>query len=396
MDVTLFIARRLRFKGRIAMVSIAVSFLVMIISVSISSGFRNGIRDGISLLSGDIQLTPVNLNYLDEAAPVERYPSYLTHVEALAGVEAVRPAVYRAGIVKSGEDIHGVLFKGVDASMGCPGTTDSLPSMGVSVPSSLAARLRLAPGDELPSYFIGEKVRVRKFTVHSVYDGVLDGSRDNAVVFVPMADLQRLNGWSGDQVSAMEVILEPRFRTMDGMERMQQEIGSLVLLYSPDEETSVVASSAVSRYPQIFDWLNLIDFNVLFILILMTAVAGFNMISGLLIMLFEHISTIGLLKSLGMTDSSIAKIFLASSSAIVLKGMIAGNILAFAFCAVQGMTHMIGLDPSNYFVSFVPVHIDPVMVLLADAVSYAVIMLLLLIPSLFIAKVDPARTISVK
>ena len=106
MDVTLFIARRLRFKGRIAMVSIAVSFLVMIISVSISSGFRNGIRDGISLLSGDIQLTPVNLNYLDEAAPVERYPSYLTHVEALAGVEAVRPAVYRAGIVKSGEDIY--------------------------------------------------------------------------------------------------------------------------------------------------------------------------------------------------------------------------------------------------------------------------------------------------
>ena len=97
-----------------------------------------------------------------------------------------------------------------------------------------------------------------------------------------------------------------------------------------------------------------------------------------------------------MTDRSIAKIFLASSSAIVLKGMIAGNILAFAFCAVQGMTHMIGLDPSNYFVSFVPVHIDPVMVLLADAVSYAVIMLLLLIPSLFIAKVDPARTISVK
>ena len=395
MDVTLFIARRLRFKGRIAMVSIAVSFLVMIISVSISSGFRNGIRDGISLLSGDIQLTPVNLNYLDEAAPVERYPSYLTHVEALAGVEAVRPAVYRAGIVKSGEDIHGVLFKGVDASMGSPGTTDSLPSMGVSVPSSLAARLRLAPGDELPSYFIGEKVRVRKFTVHSVYDGVLDGSGDNAVVFVPMADLQRLNGWSGDQVSAMEVILEPRFRTMDGMERMQQEIGSLVLLYSPDEETSVVARSAVSRYPQIFDWLNLIDFNVFFILVLMTVVAGFNMISGLLIMLFENIPTIGLLKSLGMDNRGIAKIFLASASSVVLKGMFAGNLLALLFCLVQGTTHVIGLDPANYFLSYVPVHVDIAMILAADAASYAVIMVLLLLPSMFITKIDPAKTVRV-
>ena len=259
----------------------------------------------------------------------------------------------------------------------------------------LAARLRLAPGDELPSYFIGEKVRVRKFTVHSVYDGVLDGSRDNAVVFVPMADLQRLNGWSGDQVSAMEVILEPRFRTMDGMERMQQEIGSLVLLYSPDEETSVVASSAVSRYPQIFDWLNLIDFNVFFILVLMTVVAGFNMISGLLIMLFENIPTIGLLKSLGMDNRGIARIFLASASSVVLKGMLAGNLLALLFCLVQGTTHVIGLDPANYFLSYVPVHVDIAMILAADAASYAVIMVLLLLPSMFITKIDPAKTVRV-
>ena len=176
MDVSLFIARKLRFKGRIAVVSIAVSFLVMIIAVSVSSGFRNEIRDGISFLSGDIQLTPVDLNFLDETSPVDRYPSYLEHVRALAGVESVSAAVYRAGIIKSGDDIHGVLFKGVEQSAGLlPGQLDTLPPMSVSIPARLASMLHLEPGDALPSYFIGEKVKVRKFTVHSIYDGLVGG-----------------------------------------------------------------------------------------------------------------------------------------------------------------------------------------------------------------------------
>ena len=394
MDVSLFIARRLRFKGRIAMVSIAVSFFVMIVSVSISSGFRHEIRDGISFFSGDVQLTPVNLNYLDETEPIDRYPSYLEHVESLDGVESVVPAVYRAGIVKKDGNIHGVLFKGVEecAVAGC----DTLPALGVAVPSRLAAMLDLHPGDRLPSYFVGEKVKARNFTVSSVYDGMLDGEKDNMVVFAGLSDMQRLNGWECDQVSAMEVILDRKHKDMRSMQSMQQEIGSIVLLYASDDETSVVARSAVSRFPQIFDWLNLIDFNVFFILLLMTAVAGFNMISGLLIMLFENISTIGLLKSLGMDDRRIAKVFLASASSAVLKGMLAGNALALVFCAVQGYFHVIRLDPVNYFLSFVPVYVNIPMWLVADMASYFVIMLLLLIPSLFITKIDPARTVRVE
>jgi len=174
------------------------------------------------------------------------------------------------------------------------------------------------------------------------------------------------------------------------------QIGSIVNAYSEDSSSPVIAVSSVSRYPQIFDWLNLIDFNVLFILILMTIVAGFNMISGLLIMLFENISTIGLLKALGMTDRSIAKVFLSSAAVLVGKGMAAGNLLALAFCLIQGTTHIIPLDPENYFVSSVPVHVDLGMILAADAISFAVIMLLLLIPCLFISKVDPADTVRVR
>ena len=387
MDVSLFIARRLRFKGRIAVVSIAISFFVMILSVSISSGFRNEIRDGISYLSGDVQITPVNLNYLDESTPIERYPSYLEEVKSLSGVSGISPAVYRAGIIKNETNIQGVIFKGIESFVG-----DSIPQLSVSVPSSLASLLNLSEGDEIQSYFVGEKVKVRKFRIYSIYEGII-GSDDNLIVYASLSDIQRINGWTSDQVSVLEVSLDRKLRNVSGMKEMTAEIGSTAMFFSSDDETSVVATSAVSRYPQIFDWLDLIDFNVLFILILMTVVAGFNMISGLLIMLFENISTIGLLKSLGMQDRGVAKIFLASSSALVLKGMLYGNALALAFCFLQGQFHLIELDPSNYFISFMPVHIDLQLILAADVMAYMVIMLLLLLPSLFITKVDPSRTV---
>jgi lipoprotein-releasing system permease protein len=128
----------------------------------------------------------------------------------------------------------------------------------------------------------------------------------------------------------------------------------------------------------------------------MTIVAGFNMISGLLIMLFENISTIGLLKTLGMTDRAIAKVFLSSSAVLTIKGMAIGNALAIIFCVVQSMTHILKLDPENYFVSYVPVHPDLGLILTADVIAFVAIMLLLLIPCLFISKVDPADTVRVR
>ena len=390
MDVSLFIASRLRFKGRLAMICIAVSFLVMIIAVAVSSGFRNEIRDGISGFSGDIMITPVNMNYIGETSPIGRYPSWLDSVSSLEGVKELHPTVYRAGIVKNADNIHGVIFKGVE-SFG----EDTLGSMTVMLPSRLAAMLSLEPGDDMPAYFIGERVRARKFKVASIYEPVAD-MEDVMVVYASIADMQRLNGWAEDEVSSMEILLKDRYRNVREMQAISDKVGFTIFSSASEDDDTVVASSAVESYPQLFDWLDLIDSNVLFIMVLMTVVAGFNMISGLLIMLFENISTIGLLKALGMTDMSIAKIFLASSSVIVLKGMAAGNLLAFAFCAVQGLTHFLALDPANYFVSFVPVHIDIGLVLLADLAAFCVIMLLLLIPSLFIAKVDPAKSVTVR
>ena len=392
MDASLFISRRLRFKGKIAMISIAVSFLVMIIAVAVSSGFRHEIRSGISSVSGDIQLLPLNMNLMDETSPVEADAAYLPYLQDIDGIEDILPVIYRAGIVRHNEEIHGVLLKGLP-SENLPYPNPDSVSLAVSIPRRLSEITGLEEGDRMLTYFVGEKVKARQFNVVSIYDSMLE-TDDRLVVYADLKDLQRLNGWDANEVSAMEIMLDRENKSK--VDEKTEEVGAMVYAYSSEDETTVLASSCVSRYPQIFDWLNLMDFNVLFILILMTIVAGFNMISGLLIMLFENISTIGLLKTLGMTDRAIAKVFLSSSAVLAIKGMAIGNALAIIFCVVQSTTHVLELDPVNYFVSYVPVHPDMGLILTADVIAFAAIMLLLLIPCLFISKVDPAETVRVR
>lgn len=372
------------------MVCIAVSFLVMIIAVAVSSGYRNEIRKGLSAIAGDVLLTRPDQNLFNEEAPIEASPAYLPCVEAVSSVAEVIPTVYRSGIVKQGDDMYGVVLKGLPDGP----ARDTVP-LGVSVSSRFAEKTGLKVGDRMLTYFVGEKVKVRQFTVAGIHEALVE-TDDRHLVYASNADLQRLNGWEEDQVSAIEIILRRNDIDEDHIREAARDIGAAILACSSEDEESVVAVSSVSRFPALFTWLDLVDFNVFMILILMTVVAGFNMISGLLIMLFEHIPTIGLLKSMGMTDRSIAKVFLSSSAVLVGKGMLAGNALALLFCLIQGTTHVIALDPANYYVSFVPVSVDIVNVLVADVVAFAGIMILLLIPSLFISKVDPADTVRVR
>ncbi len=385
-----FISRRIQFKGKVASVCVAVSFLVMIVSVAVSSGFRNEIRGGLSELCGDVKLTPLNSNYMGESDPIPASPAFMPEVLKLDCVQSVRGTISRAGIVKEGDLIHGVMFKGVadyrksDSSV-----------LSVSVPSQLASLLKISVGDDLPAYFVGERTVVRKFRVESVHDGILSGD-DKLVLYTDLPTMRRINGWREGEVSAIEISLKERYRSEELIRQSAIEIGAAVFAHSSEDEPTVVVTSVVQSFPQLFDWLNLIDFNVLVVLVLMTIVAGFNMISGLLILLFEHIPTIGLLKALGMTDGGISAVFLRSSAVLVGKGMAAGNAIALTLCLVQSHTRLLRLNPENYFVSFVPIHIDWSLILTADLLSFAAILLLLLLPSMFISRIDPAGTMRVE
>lgn len=346
-----------------AVTATAISFFVIILAVSVSSGFRQEIREGLSSMAGDISLT--------DDPYVNADSSLISTIQAIPGVRNASPVIYRAGIIKKGSEIQGVMVKGIPHR-------DS--SLNVSIPSKLSRELGLQPDDPMLTYFVEDRLKVRKFTVESVYECPVE-TEESMVVFAPLGDLRRLNGWQSDEASAIEVVLDNQDK--ETAERIAYTLGTVTSLY-PD--------TIRSRYPQLFDWLDLLDFNVVVLLILMTVVAGFNMISGLYIFLFRNISTIGILKTLGMTDRAISEVFLKVAARIVATGMAIGNALALVFCIVQNNTHLIRLNPENYFLSSVPARIDVPFILAADAVAFFSILLMLLIPTLFIAKVDPAQT----
>ena len=377
-----FIARRLRVKEKMAVVAIAISFFVIIIAVAISAGFRREIRGGVSAVTGDVLLTNAAADLTGGADPV-RTPSCLKDLEGMRGVESIQPVIYGAGILKLGDEIQGALFKGTPADTA---------SMGVRVPATLAGRFGLAVGDDLTAYFAGEKTKIRKWHILEIYESRM-ATDEGQLLYVPIRDLRRVFEWDDDESSLLEVRVEPRLRGRKVLPQVTQELGWRAIAGAGQEEEPLRAVAATERFPQLFDWLDLIDFNVYAILLLMTVVAGFNMISGLLILLFRHVSTIGTLKTLGMGNRAVAGVFLRVGARTAAIGMAAGNVLALLFCLIQGTTHLIKLNPENYFVSFVPVHVNLPGILLADAAAFAGILLLLLIPTLFISKVDPARTV---
>lgn len=359
-----FISERLRFKGRMAVAATAISYFVIIVAVTVSSGFRNEIRNGLSGMSGDIVLSGDRISLTD---------SLKEQIYSFSEVESAAPAIYRAGIVKRGTEIQGIMVKGV------PGRDSSLTA---SIPSTLSRSLGIKEGGPLLTYFVEERMKVRRFTVESIYESPV-APDESMIVYVPIEDMRRLNGWAEEEASAIEVQLKNNRMGKEELLPLAAEMG---------ERCSLQAESIRTRFSQLFDWLDLLDFNVIAILVLMTIVAGFNMISGLYIYLFRNISTIGILKSLGMTDRSIGNVFLRVSARTVAIGMVIGNALALLFCLLQGTTHLLKLNPENYFLSYVPVNVNLPFILAADIISFLLIMLMLLIPTLFIAKVDPAET----
>jgi lipoprotein-releasing system permease protein len=302
-------------------------------------------------------------------------------------VQELVPAVVRAGIVKQGETVHGVLVKGV------PEMPDQVghDALSVSIPRRLSEITGLGAGDAITIYFVGEKVRVRKFTVSEVHQDLLELD-DNLLVYARLEDLQRLNGWAEDQVSCLDIRVNPDM-PREQVERLALGVSTLLLESSHPEEEDLLVSTASASYPQVFDWLTLLDLNVLIILVLMTLVAGFNMVSGLLVMLLRNVSTIGTLKTLGMNNGAIGRLFVTIGAKAVLKGMLVGNALALLFCWMQDTWHLIPLDPAHYFVCWVPVHVNVLWMLVADAIAFLGILALLWLPSRVIARIDPAATV---
>lgn len=382
-----FISERLSFKGHMALLSITVSFIVMIVAASIADGFRSGISDAISDMVGDIHISRPDAIAKEKTAPFAMGGEMQSLLENVPGVSSLRSAIYAGAVVRKNGNVHGVVFKGIE--------TADTTVMGAVIPRRLATLLSVGEGDSLPAFFINETVSVRSFKVTGIYDAFSAGD-GRMQVLCNIKDLRRVNGWEDGQISCLEVLLDGDHRDEDSVTLTRGIISDILYIHSDGGEDSLMASDSYSSYRQIFDWLRLIDANVAFILVLMVIVAGLNMVSGLLILLFENISTIGLLKSFGMSNANISKTFLLTSSRLVFKGMLLGNIIGMGLCVLQDTTHILTMNPANYFLSYVPVDLNFLQILLFDVAAYVAIMLILLIPGIFISKVDPAQSVRVK
>ena len=387
----------------ISVVSVAVSVAVIVAVTAVADGFRGEISGKVRNFSGDVVLAAPGSDILNVAKPVVPL-SYLQKLEELPFVERVSGVAYRQGVIKGEEEISGLLLKGVDSLYNLdsysssllhgslPKLTGKAPSNEVMVSKSLAQTLQLEAGEKIAAYFPDEQLKVRRFTVTGVFDTGLE-QFDKYLAIGDIRQVVRLNGWD-NQLSGYEIFLN----TVGTGVTLEQDDAIAQVIYdnSLTEDSPVAATVLQEKYYNFFDWLNLLDLNVVIVLSLMIAVAGFNMVSSLLIMLFERISQIGLLKALGMTNRAVAKVFIAKAAMVVLQGMLWGNILGVGFCLLQGKYHILTLNPDNYFVPWVPVSIEASSVIITNLVAFAAIMAIMLLPCLFISKVDPATTMRVK
>ncbi len=388
-----------RTSNTIAWVSVALSIAIMVVAIAVVAGFKREIRGRATGFMGSVMLVQPGQAPVNELYPFSEMLSYRERVCAIPGVESFSGVAWRSGLVKTESDIEGLYFKGVDSLYDFSFFGDCLVegelpdyhgriSNDVLISRPTARKLGFRPGDELVVYFIGEKVNVRKFRISGLYEAGLE-EIDSQMAVADRRHVQRLNGWAADEVSSIEI------RTSPGIpvETMASRIEDVIYDYSEDDDTALFITTVKRLYGHLFDWLALLDLNVWMVLLLMVVVAGFNMISAVLIILFEQISTIGLLKALGMTSHEVGKVFMLRAGELVGKGMLWGNVVGIGLCLIQKYTNLLRLDPANYFVDSVPVALSVPQLLLLNIGAGLLIMAIVTLSTRFIARVSPDRNL---
>ncbi len=411
MNTELFIAKRIigvrgdkksfsRSIVGIATFGIALGLAVMIVAVSIVTGFKDEISNKVIGFGSHIQVVNLDSNSSYETSPI---PKNLTSMQQIAKMDEVRHVQsfsIKAGIIKTEENIQGAVLKGVgpdydwsfiDESLidGVPiRINDSIRTNNILISESISLMLGLKVDDSFNMYFIQDPPRARKFTIAGIYRTSLV-EFDQLYIYADIKHVQRLNNWTVNQVSGYEVMLHDIHDAMIATEKVREAISMDFL----DNDSRLKAVPIQERYNQIFDWLKLQDMNVIIIILLMVIVAGFNMISGLLILILERTNMIGILKALGTVNASIRKIFIYQSGYLALKGLFWGNVIGLALCLLQQQFNIISLDPSSYYLDTVPININLMHILALNAGTLFITFLFLLIPSMIISRISPERAI---
>lgn len=411
MNLPLFIARRIysandarqkvgRPAMRIATVGVAIGLAVMLVSVSVVFGFKHTIRDKVVGFGSHITVANFMSLHGRDTRPICIDDSMMAVLRSIDGVKHVQRYAVKQGILKTDSDFLGIAFKGIaeeyDTTFihdnlvngSIPMFSDSIGHNKILVSKIMADRLRLKTGDKVFAYFIDNNgVRARRFTVSGVYQTNLS-KFDEAICFTDLYTTVRLNGWETGQTGGAELTVN-NFDDINAVEEnLVKKVNRTIDRYGETYSSETVQDSN----PQIFTWLDLLDLNVWIILALMLCVAGFTMISGLLIIILERTAMIGVLKALGTRNGTVRKTFLWFAVFIIGKGMLIGNIVGLGLIALQKLTGVVKLDAATYYVDTVPVELNVPAILLLNAATLIVSVFVLIAPSFLASKVRPAKS----
>lgn len=383
----------------IAMAGIAIGLAVMLIAVAVVIGFKSEVRNKVIGFGSHIQISNFDAVRSYETHPVVVNDSMMAALSADPGVKHVQRYSTKPGIIKTGDAFQGMVLKGVGPEFDAdffrshlvegeiPVFSDSVSTNQVVVSKAIADKLKLKLGDKIYTYYIQGDVRARRLTVKGIYRTNFS-EYDNLFLLTDLYTVNRLNNWKEGQVSGAELqvhdydrLEETTYRIAVDTDNQKDALGG-----------TYYVQNIVQMNPQIFAWLDLLDLNVWVILILMIGVAGFTMISGLLIIIIERTQMIGILKALGANNLTIRKVFLWFSVFLIGKGMLWGNAIGIAFCLLQSRFNIFKLNPETYYVDTVPVSVNLWIFLLINIGTLLASVLMLLGPSYLITKINPASS----
>ncbi len=440
MNLEYFIAKRVAIGGRnsfsgkiilIAIIAIMLSMAVMIAATSLISGFKYEISEKIFGFWGHIHITDYNTENSVESIPININQSFYNgqhdaeilanignihhikraeetsfplrllgdrEVESNGGVRHVQMYANKAGIIKAKDQLEGIVLKGIGKDFDwtfieqymTDGYTlsfpDSVASNGILISESTAKRLKLKVSDKFTVHFVESGTRVQRlFSVTGIYKTGLE-EYDKKFALVDIRRIQQLNGWSENEVSGFEVFIDD-IRDLDAYDEY---------IYYQVLGPNLMSRSIKDVYPGIFNWLNLQDVNERLILALMIIVSIVNMMTALMILILERTNMIGILKSLGSSNLSVRKIFLYHAAYIIGFGLLLGNILGIGFCLLQKHFGFIQLPEESYYVSIAPIEMSIPTIIIINIATFLITLLVLLIPSMLVTRIDPVKAIRFK
>ena len=411
MNFPLFIARRIYSdKGdrrkvsrpaiHIATVGVAIGLAVMILTVSVVLGFKHTIRDKGRGFGSHIQVCDLLAMQTTDSYPICIDDSTLNALRHIDGISHAERYATAQGILKTETDFLGIAFKGVAeeynwdfirqnlVSGEIPKFSDKSASNKLLVSTNTASTLHLKVGDRIYGYFVSDTgVRARRFTVSGIYETNMS-QFDNSLCFTDLYTTRKVNGWEEGQCSGAEL----RVSDFSRLETTATGVVKKVNRKTDRYGDVMISQTIYEAYPQIFSWLSLLDINVWIILVLMICVAGFTMISGLLIIILERTQMIGTLKALGAKNSSIRHTFLWFAVFVIGRGVVFGNLAAIALIVLQKTTGIVSLDPATYYVSEAPMEVNIPAFVVLNVVTVAVSILILIAPSYLISHIHPAKS----